>query len=75
MSIHSVESRNLTVTNLVANEVAIGCQDKDEQVATLLRKICFSEKKFAASERCTRNQSNSGMVRTSKRKTDIFKAP
>ena len=58
MSIDSVESRNLTVTS-IANEVAIGCQDKHEQVATLLKKLCFSEKKCAAVERCTRNQSNS----------------
>ena len=43
MSIDSVESRNLTVTS-IANEVAIGCQDKDEQVATLLKNLCFSEK-------------------------------
>ena len=58
MSIDSVTCHNLTVIS-IANEVTIGCQDKDEKMTTLLKKLCFSEKECAAVERCTRNQSNS----------------
>ncbi|CAB3990489.1 RNA-directed DNA polymerase from mobile element jockey [Paramuricea clavata] len=59
MSIDSVTCHNLTVIN-IANEVSIGCQDKDEKMTTLIKKLCFSDKEYAATKSCTKLQLSNG---------------
>ena len=60
ISIPSTKSHNLSITG-IANEIINSNENQSpsDQVTTLLKQLCFSEKEVATVEKLTRDQSNS----------------